>query len=706
MNKVLYRFSLLLFILALAPAGSYAQGADAAGDWNGAIELPGQKLEVTVRLKNDAGKWSGSIDIPAQGAKGLPLEEVGVTLPELTFAISGVPGHPTFRGRLSGDSIAGTFTQGKGSFPFRLKQQSAAIRQQSELAAGEALDSIRAFIPAALKRWRVPGTGIAIVRDGKVVLSEGFGYRDVEGKLPVTPNTLFAIGSSTKAFTAYIIGSLVAEGKLDWDTPVIHYIPEFKLKDQYTTEHMTPRDLLNHISGLPRHDLIWYGSSLTRRELFERLQYLEPNAEFRTKWQYQNLMFMTAGYLAEKVSGTSWETLVRERIFAPLGMNASLLSVDSLKLSADHAVGYGEEKKEVKKLDYRNIDAMGPAGSINSNATDMAKWVMLHLSNGKVGGEQLIPPGIMQALHAPQVVMSGAPGGPKEMLFHLYGMGWMMSAYRGHRLLQHGGNIDGFSAMVTFMPDDDIGMVILTNMDGTEFPTATMLSIYDQLLGYHDVDWNAKLLTMRDKADSLVEPDVKEANDDIARVPNTRPSHALKDYTGEFENPAYGTITVKESHDRLGVSFHGFDAKLEHFHYDVFRLADLEGTATPFDGVKMQFQSNVDGDIDRVTVPLEPSVAPIVFTRRPPASLGDSAALALYVGSYELAGQHMRVHIEHGRLFVTVPGQPDYELLPSKQGEFSLKGLTGFNMRFEPAAGPVTKAVLMQPNGNLVAVRE
>jgi hypothetical protein len=302
--------------------------------------------------------------------------------------------------------------------------------------------------------------------------------------------------------------------------------------------------------------------------------------------------------------------------------------------------------------------------------------------------------------------MNGASGGPKEMLFHLYGMGWMMSAYRGHRLLQHGGNIDGFSAMVTLMPDDGIGMVILTNMDGTQFPTVAMLNIYDQLLGYHDVDWNAKFLAGHDKVDSLMAPEIKDASDDIARVPNTRPSHPLKDYAGDFENPAYGTITVKESRDRLAVSFHGFDAKLEHFHYDVFRLSGLEGTGSPFDGVKMQFQSDVDGDIDRVTIPMEPAVAPIVFTRRAPASLADSATLALYVGTYDLAGQHVRVHIEHGKLFVTVPGQPDFELIPSKPGEFSLKELTGFNMRFEPAAGPVRKAVFMQPNGNFVAVRE
>jgi CubicO group peptidase (beta-lactamase class C family) len=694
---------IIIFVL-LSLSQASAQSPDIAGRWQGAIELPGQKLDLTIELKRSDGTWSGTIDIPAQGAKGLPLEKITIAMPKVAFAIGGVPGDPTFNGEASGDVIAGKFTQGGSSFPFSLKRQSGAESGKSEAALTSTLDSIRTFASAALEEWNVPGMALAIVKDGKVVLSEGFGYRDAAAKLPVTPNTLFAIGSSTKAFTAYIIGSLVAEGKLDWDTPVIHYLPDFKLKDRYATEQMTPRDLLNHISGLPRHDIVWYGSNLSRRELFERLQYLEPNAEFRSKWQYQNLMFVTAGYLAERVSGKSWETLVRERIFGPLGMSASNFSVDSLKMAPEHALGYNEDEGKVERIDYRNIDAIGPAGSINSNIVDMSRWVMLHLADGREEGKELIPENIMRQLHAPQVVMPGGLSSAKDgLLFNLYANGWMEHAFRGHRLLEHGGNIDGFSAMVTFMPDDDIGMVILTNMNETNLPEAVMFTAYDRLLGYSESEWNGKMLAQKRSADSMMMVMDKGAQEEVVRVPNTRPSHPLKEYAGEFENPAYGVITIREVRDRLQASYHGFTAPLEHFHYDVFEVAN---DSLPIDATKIQFRSNLDGDIETLLIALEPAVAPIEFTRRASESLADTALLRRYVGEYDLAGQTIRVHLEGSTLVTSLAGQPDYELVPRREGEFDLKGLKGYSVRFEMKKGGSAKLVLIQPNGVFTAVRK
>jgi len=321
------------------------------------------------------------------------------------------------------------------------------------------------FVEKAMKGWKVPGLAISIVKDGKVVFAEGFGFCDVKKGLKVTPQTLFAIGSSSKAFTATAMGILVDECKLDWDNPVREYLPSFKLKDLFAAERMTHRDLVCHRSGLPRHDAIWYGASANRKELFNRLAYLEPSKDFRTIFQYQNLMFMTAGYLVGQIAGKTWEKFVQERILNPLGMNDGNFSVEDSKKAPDFALPYMEKKDKVIEIPFRNIDAVGPAGSINSNVMDMAKWVLLNLNKGKHGEKQIISEASLKQIHSPQMVMGEMfPGFEKynELFYDNYGMGWMITFYKGHLLLHHGGGIDGFTALVSFMPRDNMGIVVLT----------------------------------------------------------------------------------------------------------------------------------------------------------------------------------------------------------------------------------------------------
>src|SRR4030043_709070 len=231
--------------------------------------------------------------------------------------------------------------------------------------------------------WKVPGLAVSIVKDGKIIFAEGFGYRDVEQKLKVTPHTVFAIGSCTKAFTATAMGMLVDEGKVGWDKPVRDYLPAFNLQDVVASERMTPRDLLCHRSGLPRHDAMWYGSALSREEIFSRLQYLEPSKDFRTVWQYQNLMFMTAGYLVGEMAGMRWEAFIQKRIFEPLEMKESNFSVNDSQKAPDFALPYQEKNAKVEPVPFRNLDAIGPAGSINSNVLAMANWIRMNLNKGK-----------------------------------------------------------------------------------------------------------------------------------------------------------------------------------------------------------------------------------------------------------------------------------------------------------------------------------
>lgn len=405
-----------------------------------------------------------------------------------------------------------------------------------------------AFVHKTLSEWKVPGVAVAVLKNGQVILAEGYGTRDVKNKLEVTPRTVFAIGSSSKAFTATAVGILVDEGELDWKKRVRDYLPTFQLQDEFATAQMTPRDLLCHRSGLPRHDLVWYGSALSRKELFDRMRYLEPRADFRTLFQYNNFMFLTAGYLAGEVTGSTWEAVVRTRIFEPLGMKDSDFSVEDSRKKPDHALPYGEKDDQITEIPFRNLDAMGPAGSINSNVLDMAQWVLLSLNKGKAGDKQVISESSLAEIHSPQMVVQEGvfrlleifP----EMFTTSYGLGWFITNYRGHTWLHHGGNIDGFSAFVTFLPRDNMGVVVLCNKNGSDLPEIVALNIYDRLLGLDQVPWSGRFMEIRDKRKAEAEKVKNDADKDLK--PGTKPSHPLDDYAGEYTHPAYGTLSIRK----------------------------------------------------------------------------------------------------------------------------------------------------------------
>jgi len=310
------RLVCLVAIALVLASPSRAEGV--AGHWEGAIELPGQKLGITVDLSVADGALSGTMGVPAQQLASVPLVNCALSVDAVKFTMQGIPGDPTFDGKLSADgkTIAGTFTQGGQSFPFSLTAGAAA----AEKTTG-ALDGFDAVVTKTIADWDTPGVAIAIVRDGKVVWANGFGKRDVARDLPVTTKTLFAIGSTTKAFTTFVMGTLVDEGKLAWDVPVRTYLPKFALEDPVASEHITPRDLVTHRSGLPRHDLLWYNNTtMSRDEMVAHLAHLPPSAQLREKFQYNNLMFLTAGQLIAKITGGPWEDAVRARIFEPHGV--------------------------------------------------------------------------------------------------------------------------------------------------------------------------------------------------------------------------------------------------------------------------------------------------------------------------------------------------------------------------------------------------
>ncbi len=580
------------------------------------------------------------------------------------------------------------------------------------VTAPRELQGLDEFVQTLMEDWKVPGLALAIAKDGEIVHSKGYGMRDMEEGKPVTPDTLFPIASATKAFTTMSLAVLADDGKLDWDTPVREYLPSFRLYDQFASERMTPRDLVTHRSGLPRHDLMWYRTDATRKAIFDRLRYLEPNTDFRTFAQYQNLMYMTAGYLAGELSGRSWEDLVQERIFLPLGMDTSLFSYRQMRQTTDHALPYKKDKEQdaTVRIPYYQMsddadaddDPIGPAGSIKSSLADMSRWLLLHLNGGKHGDVQVVSEGQLKQMHAPQMVFPQFGSKHPETPHVSYGMGWFVEPYRGYNNIHHGGNIDGFTTLATFMPEKGLGAVILMNMNGSPVREILAHNIFDRLLGLDQVDWNARAHEDQDELEAAEERG--KAKTEERRVPDTHPSHELDAYTGEFENPGYGRLRLERDGEALKGYYNTLTFDVTHYHYDIF-----EFYYEPFEvKLKGTFGSNVKGDIEALSIPLEPSVKDIVFTRVPSSEMMEPAFLERFVGEYDLMGRSLAVALKgDGSLLVSIPGQPDLEFEPYKGTEFVAKNLSELSIEFVvDEAGKVTEATIITMGGVFTAKRK
>lgn len=438
---------------------------------------------------------------------------------------------------------------------------------RQEVAA--ALEGFDGWLEDAMRAWRVPGLAIGIVKDGEVVYARGFGWRDVANEKAVTPETLFAIGSASKAFTTFAMGRLVDAGELEWNRPVIDYLPRVRLWDDYVTLHLTPLDMVTHRSGLPRHDLSWYNSASYRGEaVVTRLAALEPSAELREKFQYNNMMYALAGRLVSEITGKSWQSAIGDMVFRPLGMESSNFSVEASQGTPNYALPYGEEDDEIQRVDFRSLDnGVAPAGAINSNIRDMARWVLLHLGDGTFDGERIIQESTLTFLHTPQMVLSAPPSEP-ELSSVSYAPGWFTGEYRGHHSVWHGGNIDGFTALVSLFPHDDMGVVVLSNKNGTPLPTFAVRNVADRIFGLDIVDWSGRALEDREEGEDLAEE--SDERTAAARVEGTEPSHPLDAYTGSFENAGYGTLEIARGDDGLIMRYNQISTPLEHWHYDVF----------------------------------------------------------------------------------------------------------------------------------------
>jgi CubicO group peptidase (beta-lactamase class C family) len=564
------------------------------------------------------------------------------------------------------------------------------------------LNGFDSYMEQMMKDWNAPGIGIGIVMGDKLVFAKGYGFRDYGKKLPYTTNTTQPIASNTKLFTAVAIGLLVEEGKLRWDEPIKQFVPTIRFYNDELDRSVTIRDMLSHRTGVTRHDSIWYKSSFTRRELWDRLRYLEPAAPLRTKYLYNNLMYTAAGQVVEELSGKTWEQFVQQRIFDPLGMSHSTLTIEDNLKGPEPGVPYTERRDstELYRRPYYTAEvAIAPAGAINSNVQDLSRWVIALLNKGKVDGKQVIPEAVLRETMAPSF---GLPNnaletrGWGENLNSYYGMGRTISSYRGHLLAVHGGDLPGFHSQISIMPNDNIGVIVLVIGDHVApMYNGLTYNIYERLLGLTLTPWSERLnqIRLKNKAAGTK----ARATADVGRVPGTKPSHPLDDYVGEFAHPAYGVVTVTRGDKELNFDFHGIKMPLSHFHYDRFDTPDDEEDGK----FSLNFRTNPMGEIEGVEISLDE--AAVTFTRRVPAALTSDATLQAYAGTYiSPSGGKTVLTFQPGK-GLAIRGGPD--LQPWRPHQFRLKEFPDVVISFTVEGGKVVAMKQRDPSGEFVFPR-
>lgn len=585
------------------------------------------------------------------------------------------------------------------SFSFAQAQPAPAIDVNQKLAGFDA------FMEKTMKDWNAPGIGVGIVVGDKLVFAKGYGYRDYEKKLPITAQTMYPIASNTKLFTAVSAGMLVEDGKLTWDRPIRESVPTIEFYNSYLNNTITLRDMLAHRTGITRHDSIWYKSEYSTKELFERLKYLEPKESPRQIFLYNNMMYAGVGYAIQLQSGKTWADFVRERIFQPLGMSHTVYSIADMMKQPDYGVPFTERRDsmELYKIPYyEDTDGLAAAGAIISNIEDMSHWLIALMNNGQYNGKQVLPAKVLQTTMEPAIALPNATGQTRgwwEVLNQAYGMGRWTASYRGHLVAYHGGDLPGFHSQVSFMPNERIGVIVFVIGNHTApLYNPIVYNVYERLLGMDETPWTQRLLDIRLKNKKAGLEARSKAG--FGRVADTKPSHALADYVGEYDHPAYGALRISMKDNALRFDFHKIGLPLAHFHYDRFDSPNDEE-----DGKwSINFATSPQGDIDKATVSLDEGE--VTFVRR--AAKLDEATAQRIAGTYETpSGAKFQVVYKPGLgLYVVRVGALDQKLVPYKGLKFRIPEFADVVIEFVEENGQIAAMKQIDPSGEYVSRRK
>ena len=496
------------------------------------------------------------------------------------------------------------------ALPLSLAWASLVLSPPVAEAQAPPLDGLDEYVQEAMEAWQVPGLAVAVVHEDQIAFARGYGVQELDGHEPVDEHTLFGVGSTTKAMTTAALGLLVDEGRIEWDDLVIEHLPNFRLYDACVTSQATIRDLLTHQIGIGRMigNRIQYMTNEPRSELIYRMRYLQPERPFRADYVYQNVMYMTAGEVIPAVTGVSWDDFLRERLFVPLGMTNSNTSIHQFRPHDPAASPHHVVDGEVTLIPRRDIDNVGPAGSVNSSVIEMAQWIRLHLNGGVYEGNRLLSPEVMHELHSAQVALPSSREGLRA-----YGLGWRLSSYHGWVVSQHGGGIDGMQTALWLVPEEGLGVIVLSNMLPNRLASAVAQRVVDAFLGVPLTDWSAQFLAEHRDTQRQAEEMRREMQ--VARTSGTSPSLSLDQYVGTYHDDLYGSAEVRLEGDQLELRFWEDEnavLQLHHWHHDTFRAV----WPNPFHGEKwIWFGLNNRGEVSELKVEWNLRPPPSGYTR-------------------------------------------------------------------------------------------
>ena len=548
--------------------------------------------------------------------------------------------------------------------------------QASETALD--LDDLRQEIAEAAQRLNVPAAQVTIVKQGKVLFAGGVGKAEVESGRGVTEHTVFAHGSTGKAFTATLVGTLVDEGLVKWDDKVRDLIPDFRLADPIATQLLTVRDLLTHRSGLPRHEFhhLAYPEQ-DRAEVVRRLRYMEPSKEIRELFQYCNYGFLVAGHIVEVVTGSTFEEQLRKRILEPAGMTDTVVGTAGILDVADRALPYDHKDGEFKRLNYRTMANMTPAGGLFASASDVSRWLLLQLGGGEVDGVRVISEASLKETHKLQMAMvspleGGMPDSPTKV--NGYGFGWMIGTYRGRTYVEHGGGIDGFTTSFAQLPDEGIGVGVCGNR-ASGLPIAVVWQIFDRLLGLEKKDFVGVIAEQFEKMQAQAQEQGKAKK----VVENAPAAHPVSAYAGAYEHPGYGTLQVAEADGKLAVTLGDIKFTTEHRHFETWDLTFEDLGQLKFE---LNFLTDGSGDVSGAAVNFEASINPIKFEKGADERSRDQAFLDKLAGAYTLGPVTVEVKVEAGPKLVAYQNGNRVDLEPASGLKYKVPAAPGLVLEF------------------------
>ncbi len=591
-----------LLLLSAAPL----RGAELLGHWAGSINVSGVRIAADIDIRRDEQEqFTGTISIPAQRVKNIPLANIKLDGAEAHFEMNALSRPASFTGEIvdDGSRMEGTFEQSGFDHPFSLRRET-----RPEAIAETVLDGFDAYLEEARKSFEAPGLAAVVATAEKVVYVGAGGYRDLNAPKPIEPDTLFLLGRCTEAFTTFALATLVDDGRAGWDQPIVQTVPGFNMRDGFAGGRTTLRDIAVHRTGVPGHRAAWVDAPGEPADVLDRIAYLEPSAEFRTRFQPSPVMYVAAGQSLAHVIGEPFEAAMHQRVLEPLGMTEAALSPDAISATDNFAAPHVIVGGELQRLPFRDYSHVAAGVGLAAGAEQLADWLRVHLGGGAVADNRIVSEARLAELHTPQILVSAEAGDHAETVQPIgYAMGWMVDLYRGHRRLRSEADLPGYSAVIVVLPAAGVAAAAMTNVGGSELPEAVTREAIDRVLRLDRRNW----------APRLAERQRKQGRTPIERPPrqpDTAPSRALVHFTGTYEHPAYGRITVDLKQGDLAVDFQGTQRSLRHWHYDVFRI-EAGGPVDPLAGRLVQFRTDLAGKLSALAVQLDPALPPIEFTR-------------------------------------------------------------------------------------------